>query len=393
MVIAPVEINIRTKVQGLAEVKALETALAKLKSQVMAQGEVKKRVTAQTKLDTEIMKQNNQVLLAKTKMTSGVRAALAKQQVIQEDLTKQHAHQMDVERRAFRINQANIKTGMKSNIVAARVAAESAIVEEAAYKKSEMALKAKRRALMQVSISMFVFNISVGQMVSSLLPLVKGNEEATRALKGYQAVLMMSMGPMQAYMAIKMIQINLEKQHQAAVFGVVAAMSAAYFWYAMLTTKSRELKIIMGALAGIMTLLAARQALVAITAWQATVAQATGRAVIGDLSGWMKVGIGLGIAAGVGAAIGALLPTGQTRVGQRKRVGRGGVAELHEGEEIVRHPMGAAGVGAMGGGDTNIYLPESYTGTISQSRYLARLIQRLKMSGQGTVKVKRLVVS
>ena len=56
MVIAPVEINIRTKVQGLAEVKALETALAKLKSQVMAQGEVKKRVTAQTKLDTEIMK-------------------------------------------------------------------------------------------------------------------------------------------------------------------------------------------------------------------------------------------------------------------------------------------------------------------------------------------------
>lgn len=392
MVLAPVEIDIRTKVTGLAEVKALETALSKLQQKARGITDVQERVTAKTKLDTEIMKQNNRVLLAKTEMTKDVRRALAKQQVIQEDLTKTFSHQMNVERRAFRINQANIKEGMKSNIVSARVAAETAIQEEAAYKKSEIALKAKRRALMQVSISMFVFNISVGQMVSSLLPLVKGSEEATKALKGYQAILMLSMGPMQAYMAIKMIQINLERQHQAAVFGVVAAMSAAYFWYAMLTTKSKEMKIILGALAGVMTALAARQAFVAITAWQAAVAQATGRAVIGDVSGWVKIGVGLGIAAGVGATIGGLLPTGQTRVGQRKRVGRGGLAELHEGEEISRPRMGTRGIGE-GGGDTIIYLPESYRGTVSQSRFFAEEVNRLLKSGQGTVKMKRVVVS
>lgn len=391
-----IAINIRTKVQGLAEVGALETALTKLKTQVMAQVDVKKRVTAQTKLDTEIMKQNNQVLLAKTKMTAGVRGALAKQQVIQEDLTKQHAHQMDVERRAFRINQANIKEGMKSNITAARVAAETAVQEEVAYKRTEMALKAKRRALMQVSISMFVMNISVGQLLSSILPLVKGNEEATKALKGYQAVIMLSLGPMQAYMALKMIQINLEKQHAAAVMGVVAGMSAAYFWYAMLTTKSRELKIVLGALAGVMTAIAIVQGAIAISAWQAAVATATAQGV-STLGASLGVSLpiiagGIGLAALVGATIGALLPTAQTRVGQMKKITKSGVAEVHEGE--IWRPSRGEGAGAgMGVGDINIFMHPRYSGTVAESRYLAREIDRQVKTGQSSLKIKRTVIS
>ena len=390
--VQPIEIRIQNRVFGQESIKQLEDALTRLKNTARAQNDVQKLVTAQTRFDTEALRQSNQVLKAKVNLSDDDVRALALQKNRAQDLNKTIKSRMAVEQESIRVQEASTKKGIALSDEQSRVIAANNIKEAAAIKQTEIALKAKRRALMQVSISMFVMNISVGQLLSSILPLVKGNEEATKALKGYQAVIMLSLGPMQAYMALKMIQINLEKQHAAAVMGVVAGMSAAYFWYAALTTKSKELRIVMSALAAVMTVLAARQAIVAITAWQAAVAEATAKSIFGDLSGWVKIGIGLAIAAGVGAAIGALLPSAQTEPGQMRRFTKGGLAEVHEGE--IWRPagaMGAAGADGMGAGQTIIYLPNTYRGTVSQSKFFAKEIDRLISTGQASISIKKVV--
>lgn len=375
------QLNISVTVTGADQLSKLREHTDALNASLKDTKHIKDMAGAQAKNEIAQLSVNNKLLGYKYKLGSRDLGMLARRMNINEDLTKQSQHNLAVERGAERLKAQAKKDNMTLSIKEARVVSAANIEEAAAIKQAEMAIKAKRRALMQVSISMFVFNISIGQMVSSLLPLVKGNEEATKALKGYQAVLMLSMGPMQAYMAMKMILMNLEKQHAAAVFAVVTGMSAAYFWYAALTSKSREMRAVLGALAGVMTVLALRQAYVAVTAWQAAVASATGKAVMGDLSGWLKVGVGLGIAAAVGAAIGTLTaPRAQTLTGQGKYVREGGFAKLDPGETVMR----ASAAGGGGGGDTyHFHFPPGTQATSSQARTFGKVFARQQNMGMG----------
>ncbi len=387
----PAEINIAASVQGELQVKALADELRRLKEEALSYGMAKKIMTANTRIEIEQMKQSNTMLKAKANMNKSEMTQLAKQNVLQEQYTEKFNHRMKVEMEAFKINEANKAAGMSSDIRAARVQAEAQISMKERLDATTASLYQQRKALMSASISLFVLNISVSQLVSSLRPLFKENEEATKALREYQAVLSLSLGPIQAYMALKMIQIALEKQHAAAVVGVVAGMSAAYFWYAALTSKSRELRVVMGALAGIMTVIALRQAWTAITAWQAAVAEATLQSVstLGAAApaAYGMLAAGLAMAAGVGAAIGGLTaPKGQVLTGHSKKVRKGGLAELDDDEVVQRVSKdGTKG----GGGDTIIVLPDSYTGSMSDAKITAHSVRRLQNSGYGTVKYQR----
>lgn len=384
------QLNITVTVTGAEQLGKLREHTAALNAALKDTKMIKETAIAQTKNEIAQLQVNNKLLGFKAKMGKRDLSRIAREMNKNEDLTKQTQQNLAVEKGAWRLKSQAKKDNMSLSINEARVVSAANIQEAAAIKQAEMALKAKRRALMQVSISMFVFNISVGQMVSSLLPLVKGNEEATKALKGYQAVLMMTMGPMQAYMAIKMIQINLEKEHAAAVLGVVAAMSAVYFWYAALTAKSREMRAALGALAGIMTFLAARQAYVAYTTWQAAVAAGTAKAIFGDLSGWLAVGIGLGIAASVGAAIGALTaPRAQTLTGQGKYVREGGFAKLDPGETVTRLSPSAAG-GAV---EYHLHFPPGTQATQSEAKRFGKIFARQQNMGMGRRTSRSVIVS
>jgi len=261
-----------------------------------------------------------------------------------------------------------------------------------AEEAAAQALQMKRRALMQASISMFVLNISVGQLANSLKPLVANNEEATKVLDQFQAMLQLTLGPMQAFMALQSIHINLSNQQKVAMLGVVAAMGAAFFWYAAITAKSREMKIVLGALAGAMTFLAVRQAWVAISAWQAAIATAAqqGVSTFGAslaISAPIIAG-GLATAALVGGAIGALLPTAQTEPGQRRRIDRTGLAVVHAGE--IMRPTGADEEG-RGIGNVTVILPRTYRGTVSESKFFAKETVRQLRAGQGASNFKVVV--
>ena len=387
------QLNISVNVTGAEQIAMLKEHTASLNAALKDTNFIRKMAIEQTRNETAQLSLSNKLLGEKAKLSDQEISRMALLMNTNEQLARSNQNRLTLEREAWKVKISSAQQGIQLTMEEARVVAESNMKQAIAIREAEAALKAKRRAMMQASISLFVMNISANQLVSSLKPLVKGNEEATKAIEGYQAMLNMSLAPMQAYMALKQLQINLEKQHAAAVTGVIAGMSTAYFWYAALTAKSREMRMVMGALAGIMTVLALRQAFVAITAWQAAVAQATGRAVVGDMSGWVKIGIGMGIAAAVGAAIAGLTaPRAQTLTGQGKYVREGGLAKLDPGEIVTRPSGGARGIGG-GNIQYHLHFPPGTQVTSTEARRFGKVFAQQQNMGMGRTTSRSVVAN
>jgi len=387
-----IQINIRNKVFGAEQVKSLEAALRRLKKEQLDMNMIQRRVAAQAGIETETLRRSNMVLTAKTRLSNESIRALATQRNTEENLTFQIDQRMRTEQDAIRFQQMFAREGITLSNEQARVLAENNARIVAAEQQAEMAIRAKRRAMMQASISLFVLNISVNQLVGALKPLVKGNEAATQAVNDMAAVLNIAIAPMQAFMSIQQLMINLNISLATTFKMVGSALLAAFLIMQAMRAESAAMRVIFSALTGVIATYAVVQFTSAMATFLNASAQATLQAVLGNPLG--LVGLAAGISAGVFAlaTFAGDRPSGQTRAGQRRRVSRTGMAEIHEGEEIVREPMGdGEGVGRRG--DITIILPESYRGTISQSRFFAKEAQRLLNSGQGTVKVKRVVVS
>jgi len=380
------QLTINVNVTGAEQLTKLREHTAALNAALKDTQMIKQTAIAQTKNEIAQLKVNNKLLSFKAKGQQRAISQLAREMNKNEDLNKSVQNRLAVERGAWRLKQKASQDGISMSIKEARIVSASNIQQAAAIKQAEIAIKAKRRAMMQVSISMFVMSISVNQFVNSLKPLVKGNEEATKAIEGYSAVLNMSLAPMQAYMSLKMIQINLEKQHAAAVMGVVAGMSAAYFWYAALTSKSRELRVVMGALAGALTAVAIIQGWIAVTAWQAAIAKAaeSGVATLGatvPITSGIIAG-GIVAASAIGALIGGLTaPKAQTLTGQGKYVREGGLAKLDPGE-IVTRPSGR-GIGSEGGNIFYLHFPPGTQATGAEARRFGKIFAKQQNMGMG----------
>lgn len=380
------QLTINVNVTGAEQLAKLKEHTTALNAALRDTKNIKSTAIAQTKNEIAQLQVNNRLLASKAKGQQGNISRLAREMNKNEDLNKSVQNRLAVEQGAWRLKKKATTDGINMSIKEARIVSASNIQQAAAIKQAEIAIKAKRRAMMQVSISMFVMAISVNQFITSLKPLVKGNEEAAKALEGYSAVLNLSLAPMQAYMSLKMIQINLEKQHAAAVMGVVAGMSAAYFWYAALTSKGRELRIVMGALAGALTAVAIIQGWIAVTAWQAAIAKAaeSGVASLGatvPITSGIIAG-GIVAASGIGALIGGLTaPKAQTLTGQGKYVREGGLAKLDPGE-IVTRPSGG-GVGTGGGNIFHLHFPPGTQTTNAQARQFGKIFAKQQNMGMG----------
>jgi hypothetical protein len=387
-----IALNIRTKVFGQQDVKALTATLTELRQIQMSQADVQKRVTAQTKLQTQQLSMSNQVLRAKVNLDDQTVRRLAAQQNIEQNLTRQFQNRLAVEREAIMLRQVAVQSGMKLSVENATLMATQNQKIIAAEEAATAAIRMKQRALMQVSISLFVMNISANQLVSSLKPLVKGNEAASQALTDFQGVLNLTLGPLQAYLALLQISNALHLEMKQTVTALGFALAAVMLFFVAVRQNSPAIRAALGAMSG---------ALLALTlhSYQAALAQSVlGGAIqtaVAAVGGPVAFGIALAVAgAGLAFVIGqiAKAKSAQTRVGQMKRITRGGLAEVHEGE-IFRPAAGEGGVGDMGvGGDITIFLPEGYQGSVSQSRFFAREVNRLVRTGQSSLKVKRKVV-
>lgn len=392
--VQPIEVRIQNRVFGQESIRELEQALTRLQKTARQQSEVQKLVIAQTRLDTEALRQSNQVLEAKVNLADEDVRALAIQKNREEDFNKTIKNRMAVEQESIRLQTAGTELGIRLSDKEARAFAAANISERAQIEATAQALRIKRRALMQVSISLFVMNISANQLVSSIKPLVKGNEAATQAINDFQAMLNLALGPMQFYLALLQIQeaLQIKAAASAKLFG--AALGAAFFFLLAIRQESPAIRAALGAIAGAM----AAMAVVSFASAMAnTILAGTLSTLVSAVGGPIGLAIGLAAAGAAIAVVGgwiARAKSAQTQPGQMKRFTRGGLAEVHEGE--IFRPTGAMdreGAGAMAAGQIQIFLPNTYRGTVSQSKFFAQEVNRLVTTGQATVTIRKGAVS
>jgi len=328
-------INIRLQVKGKTELQRLNSEIAQLDKALKKQENHYKIADRQQERYTKRLRLSNKIMQEKVTGDQQHFKDIAKELNLQQDLNDQYEGKIEVERRVLRAKEDATAKGIKFNSASARSTIENAVKEEMAYQRVQASINAKRKSLMQASISLFVMNISLNQLVSSIAPLVKGNEDATQSVKEYQAMLNMTLGPMQVYMAFQQMSINLSKEQALAVKGALASMTMLFLIYKALTVKSKALKLAFVGLAVILGILTMKAISQTIATMMEAVSFATLKAVVGDMSGFMKVALGLGI---MGLAVGLIgaMAGFQTPIGGTKRVGNTGLAMVHEGEVFGR---------------------------------------------------------
>jgi len=376
--------EILVQVRGEHELAKLQERLQIVRDSTLDYSYALKVASKQMELEVATLQRSNIKLEARSKLKNEQLNQLARQRRMERQYTAEFERRMAIEDRALEIqfNSKEIISDKNARLMAeeqiAKEAADAKFIEGERIKQAE--LNQTRKSLMAASISMFVLNISMGQLVTSLKPFVKGNEAATEALDNVSDALRFSMAPLQAYMALKMIDISLTKGQTIAYIKLATAMGSVFFWFMAIKEKSPGLR---AAYFGIAAALTA----VSIATWMADAGLAVGKALLGD---YKSLGILVGGAAIMAGIIGGMTaPKAQTLTGHRKRVRVGGLAQLDDDEVVTRESKDTT----KSGSGITIYLPDSYTGSLSDARITAETVRRYTQTGQGPVKFRRRVAS
>jgi len=389
----PALLDIISRVQGQEQASNLGATLQQLNFQVITMNQAQQQAIDQTRTQIAQLTEQNMLLQAQLEVDQALVTNLAFEMNLNEDLMFQNQQRLQQEQDALRFKQMFAEQGIQISMEEARATAMANQQIMASEAEVLAALQRKRRALMQVSISLFVMNISANQLVSSLKPLVKNSEEATQMINNFQTMLNIALGPMQFYLALLQITeaLQLRVAQTAKLMGT--AMAGAFFWMAALTSKSQEFRIVAGAVAGVLTALAIRHFLSATAAVIQAGALATLQAVVGSPRGFLMLTAGLAL---TGLAVGALsgiIAQAQVLPGRQKRVREGGLAILDTEERVVRDSktqmMGFGGRGE----EIHIHLHKGTRYTPTEGQRLARDYQRARNMGQGKKTTQRVVVN
>jgi hypothetical protein len=182
---------------------------------------------------------------------------------------------------------------------------------------------------------------------------------------------------MQFFLAMQQMMTNMSEKQQLSVHGLVGSLGSLYFIYAMLTTKSKELKVLFGMMAGLTLALTIRTIALTKAKWMENVAMATSQSIMGNMTGWVKLAIGLAIAGAVMGAVAGLVSF-QTLPGRSKFVRNSQVAQLHSGEEVKRPILANRMIGE---GGMNFTLNFDSKTTKSDATYIVHAIQEAVNSG------------
>lgn len=380
-------IDILATYSGQQALGVLELQLSKINGLSVQSASLNKIAQVQNQIQIQQTGRQNAMLRGRLSLTDQEIQNLGVQNALNKQLTFQTENRLRVATEGAILRSQYAKEGIALSFEEARVAtvANNEIIASEQALAQQMAVS--RRAMMHASISLFVLNISMGQMVSSLKPLVEGNEGATKAIEGLQAALMMALGPMQAFMAVQMIMMNTGMGVTQMFKLMGGALLASIGLMGVMTTKSAGLRVAFAALVGIGTLLAATQFLASVATFSSAGAFATLQAVLGNPMGMIALFAGAAATAYVVGTVLASQSKAQVLTGHRKRVRSGGIAILDDDEVVTRETKDTRG---MDGGIT-IILPESYTGTLSDARITAETVRRYTQTGQGAVKFKRRV--
>ena len=374
------------KTSGEAQLAKLQKQLVDIRNSTQQGTMASKIASKQMEVEVAGLKKSNNILGARSKLKHAELKELAIEQREQKIHSTEFDRRMDLETRALNI-QHNSKTIISDKD--AQIMAQGQIQKEAAdaafvagEKRKQAELQQTRKNLMAASISMFVLNISLGQLVTAMKPFVEGNADAEKGLKDLAGALQFSMAPLQAYMALQMISTSLAEEQKVAFLGVAASLGAIFFLYQAITAQSPAMRAAYAALSAILIV-------VAIAQWAFATGLATAETLMGNIAAYAPVAIGLAAIAGVVGYVTA--PKAQTLTDHRKRVRSGGMAILDDDEVVMRESKD--GTKSGGGGDTNIFLPDSYMGTLSDAKVTAHTVRMYAQTGQGSVQFKRKVAS
>ena len=235
--------------------------------------------------------------------------------------------------------------------------------------------------LMQASIGMFVLGITANQTLSTLKEMVGEGTVLGEVFDKLQQGIKFMLGPIQVMTAMMQFASMQAKELQMTLTGLMGTMMGIYLIYAALTTKNKELALIMGILGGVITMLSLRYALLNLQKLNLIrnniLEQVT--------SSWILSPVALAV---IGAAMGAGIilwqkyAKGQTMPNTFRDVRESGPVYLHKGETISRGEIG--NMKGMGKGNITVNLNiNGNTGDSSILTGIARAVERGVASGMG----------
>jgi len=237
-----------------------------------------------------------------------------------------------------------------------------------ATERTNRKLMLQSRQILMVTMSIFGFTMSLWQITNALQAVAGENEVLKEDFKNIQAMVMGATGPLMLFNGILQLT-TLQMTRLGAAMAIALPMSLAIATaYLALTANSRELRVVLGALTGVLVALtvakiAHKIATIGDTA--ATWANIYAKIVELSLSpvGWVILAAGI---AGAAMAWAALPKEGaQTLPGQARRMKRDGDIAVHEGE-IVGRPEEVYGTRGGGGArPINIYIGGKKVATVT----------------------------
>lgn len=190
------------------------------------------------------------------------------------------------------------------------------------------AIRERDRALVNMSISLFVGSIVMTQWASVGKSLFKDNKEIAKSFDMLKSAIMATMLPMQTLTALTQLNNQIFKNWSLTIKATMASFAGLWFLFMAFQQKS---PVVRAAMIGIGTALT----MVGAAAWLSSTGMAGLSAFIGRYDVIAATAVGAAILAGVMGSISSM-PKGQTIPGQYRNVLESGGVYLHRGEKIVR---------------------------------------------------------
>jgi hypothetical protein len=187
-------------------------------------------------------------------------------------------------------------------------------------------------------MAIFGMTMSIWQMTNALSALAGENEDLKKDMKTLQAVMMGATGPLLLVHGIIQLTTMATDRLGMSMRVLLPIMFAIASIYMALTSHSRELRAIFGALAGMLTVLTVLYIRHLIVTKALVIAKF--REAVANLfvmaSKYPLIGVAFALAAVGGAALAAsTVPSGQTRTGQERQIEETGFFYGHKGETVA----------------------------------------------------------
>jgi hypothetical protein len=374
----PANLDILAKVGGTEALSRLKQQLEGITRNTATLAQAQEMAQKQNAIDIAMTDRRVMLLQGHMKLTEGEINQKARLVSLEQELTYATNHRLEVATDAYTLMNVYKEQGISITLQEAKVAVEANNEIIKSENDKIQAMRTTDRLLMRQSMGLFVMNMAITQITSSLRIFTKDNEAADKALTNLTAATRLAMAPMQAYYAM-MLMIEMA-QGKVALTAVMmgTSIAAAFLWITAFQQKNKAIRTALFALAGAFTV-------VAIASWGAATGIATFQTLLGNLAAMAALITGAAVLAGVIGMI--TVPKGQTLTDHRKRVRKGGVAILDDDEVITRESKGDGT--RSGGGDIIINLPDSYNGSMADANITANRVRQYVNSGYGTVKYSR----